>query len=285
MDKVELGMIQKLKIVKKVDFGLYLDGFDYGEILLPLKDVPASCEVDEELEVFIYLDSEDRIIATTRTPFVTIGEAVMLKAVDITTIGAFFDWGLQKDLLVPYKEQNIPARNGMSYPVTVYVDNSNRLTGSMRIDKYLKPNQEGLNENDQCDVLIYGKTDLGFKAVINKTTVGLFYNSELFKPLKIGQKTKAYISKIREDGKIDLRIDPPGIKKSEMLSDKILKAINDENGTIKLNDKSSPEDIKNRFQVSKRNFKDAIGILYKQKKIIITKAGIRLPDKNKSEES
>jgi len=272
----ELGKIETLRVVKKVDFGIYLDGDELGEILLPLKEVPTVCEEDDELEVFIYLDSEDRVIATRKKPTIAIGEAAMLKAIDITTIGAFFDWGLEKDLLVPYAEQTIPARNGNSYPVTVYLDNSGRLTGSMRIDKHIKPSGENLEENQECDILIYGKTDLGYKAVIDRKDVGLLYANEVYRELKIGEHCSAFINKIREDGKIDLRLGQAGIKRSETLAERILSALEKEETGIKLNDKSSPEEIRERFQSSKKDFKRAIGMLYKQKKIYITKLGIKL---------
>lgn len=273
----EIGKYNNLRIVKKLDFGVYLDGEDKGEILLPIKQVPPNIQIDEYIEVFIYNDSEDRIIATTKEPFATVDEFALLKTVDITNVGAFLNWGLEKDLLVPFSEQKTKFEIGRSYVVRVYLDKeTNRIVASAKLDKFLDLIPVEYTENQQVDIIIQSKTDLGYKAIINNSHWGMLYKNEVFKKLNIGDKVKAYIKKIREDNKIDLYLNKTGYNQIDSISANILKIIEENNGYITISDKTSPKIIYDTFQISKKKFKKAIGNLYKNRQIIIDHDGIRL---------
>jgi predicted RNA-binding protein (virulence factor B family) len=274
---IEIGRLNNLKVIKEVDFGIYLDGEDLGNILLPKKYVPENTKIDDIIEVFISFDSEDRILATTQLPYVMIGEFGLLRVVSLSNFGAFLDWGLLKDLLVPFSEQKIKMEMGRSYIVRVYLDElTNRIVGSSNLDKFVDKYPSDYLEGDEVDILITKKTDLGYKAIINDTHWGVLYENEIFQPLKIGQKLTGFIKKIRDDDKIDLTLQKSGYKKVEDLSDRILDLIKQNNGFIDLTDTSSPEEIYEALGVSKKTFKKAIGALYKERMISIGDAGIRL---------
>lgn len=273
---LEIGKINELKVVKEVDFGIYLDGGEYGEILMPKRYVPKDCKPEDLLKVFIYRDSEDRLIATTETPKAMVGDFALLKAASITTVGAFMDWGLPKDLLVPYREQNGKMERDKNYVVKVYLDNeSQRIVGSTKINRFLDNLPPEFKENQEVDIFIIGKTDLGYKAIINNTHTGMLYKNEVFQTIKQGQTLKAFIKKVRDDEKIDLCLEKAGFEKQDSLSERILEYLKDNEGFLELTDKSSPEKIYEVFQTSKKNFKKAVGALYKKRMIKIEDNGIR----------
>ena len=197
---IEIGKLNTLRIVKEVDFGLYLDGGEQGEILLPTRYVPEKYEIDEELEVFIYNDSEDRIIATTEKPYAMVGDIAYLEVVSVNSVGAFLDWGLMKDLLVPYREQNSKMHEGKSYVVAIYLDDeSQRIVATSKLDKLLDNIPIDYEVNQEVDVLVHCKTDLGYKVIINKLHWGMIYENQVFQEIEIGQQIKAYVQKIRDD--------------------------------------------------------------------------------------
>lgn len=275
---LEIGRINTLQVYKEVTFGLYLDGGEAGEILLPKRYIPEGTRVQDWLDVFIYLDSEDRLIATTETPKVMVDECAYLKVVSVTPVGAFLDWGLPKDLLVPFNEQDRPMITGKSYVVVVALDDAtNRIIGSSRLQDYLDEEaDEHISVGQKVDLLVCGLTDLGYKAVINSDYLGLIFSNETFRELRPGNELSGYIKTIRPDGKIDLRIDAGKETVVDTLSETILRHLTNNGGTSQLTDKSPPEAIYRSFGVSKANYKRALGRLYKQKKILITDEAISL---------
>lgn len=274
---LQIGKLNTLKIVKEVDFGLYLDGGDDGEILLPKRYVPETYKIDEDIEVFIYRDSEDRIIATTETPNAMVGDFALMEVVSVNKFGAFLDWGLQKDLLVPFREQKQDMEKGKQYVVFVYLDNeTNRIAASSKLNKYLDNILPEYEANQQVDIMVVNKSDMGYNAIINNLHWGMLYENEVFKPLERGQKLKAYIKKVRDDEKIDLYLHKAGFDKVELLTKKILETLTDEGGFLEINDKTPSPIIYEIFGESKKTFKKALGILYKKKLININENGIQL---------
>lgn len=274
---LSIGKTATLQILKEVDFGLYLDGGDLGEILIPKRYVPSGSQIDDWLDVFIYLDSEDNIIATTETPFAELGECAHLEVVDTNSYGAFLNWGLPKDLLVPFKEQRVPMRIGRSYTVYIFEDNSGRICGSSKLDHFLNERAKGeFVKNQAVDILIASRSALGFRAVINNTHLGLIHNNDMLASTNVGQALTGYIKNIRADDAIDLALQPQGPEMKQDLTQKILTDVAAGVGYSTLTDKSSPEDIFERYQVSKANYKKALGQLYKDKKIILGKDKITL---------
>jgi len=274
---VELGKLNTLTVLKKLDFGLYLDGGDGEEILLPRRYVPEGCSVGDELEVFVYLDSEDLLIATTETPKAEVGECAYLSVVEVNHIGAFLDWGLPKDLLVPFGEQQKPMQVGQSYVVYLYVDQaSERIAASTKLDKFLADTSPYYKVQQQVDLLICGRTDLGYRAVVDGGTIGLLFKSDVFKPISIGQKIKGYIKHIREDKKLDLCLQLVSREALDDLSEKILAFITAEGGQTTMTEKSPPDVIAKQFGVSKSSYKKALGKLYKKRLIVIEKTHIAL---------
>jgi len=249
---VRIGNLNRLQVVKDVDFGVYLAADDLGEILLPRRYVPRDCKINDWIEVFIYRDSEDLLIATTQSPSVMVGQCAYLKVVDVNQVGAFLDWGLPKDLFVPFSEQQYPMKPGQSYVVYVYLDeNSGRISASSKLYKFLAETSDTYSENDAVNVLICAHTDLGYKAVINNRHLGLFYKNDVHEPLKIGQQFRAYIKSVRTDLKIDLKLHLPSEVTRDALSARILEYITDQGGQSNLTDKSTPEQIYQQFGVSK----------------------------------
>lgn len=271
---IAIGNYNKLKVVKHVDFGIYLDGGELGEILMPSRYVPANTQPDDELEVFIYRDSEDRLLATTEKPFTTVGNFAYLKVMVVNTIGAFLDWGLPKDLLVPFREQKQNMERGRFYLVYVYLDvQSQRIAATAKIDKYLDKIPADYTPGQEVDLIISDQTDLGYKVIINQRHKGIIYKNEVFQKLHTGQTIKGFIKLIREDGKIDACLQKPGYKKIENLEDKIIGIIKEDGGRTIVNEKSSPEIIYNMFGVSKKVFKMALGALYKKRIIDFDEQG------------
>lgn len=272
-----VGKTETLQVVKEVDFGLYLDGDDLGEILLPAQYVPEGARVGDEIEVFLYLDSEDRIIATTERPYAEIGQCAYLRVVDTSAFGAFMDWGLTKDLLVPFGEQRKTMQVSRSYVVYIYEDKTGRICASSKLDRFLSEQAEGeFRVNQEVDLLIAGRSPLGYKAVIDGTHLGLLHNSDALVSLDIGQKMTGYIKKIRNDDAIDVTLQQHGEEMRHNLTHQILMDLESGNGTSHLTDKSSAEEIFSHYQVSKGNYKKALGQLYKQKKILLGKDKITL---------
>jgi predicted RNA-binding protein (virulence factor B family) len=274
---IEIGKLNKLRIVKEVDFGLYLDGEEFGEILLPRRYVPSKFELNEILEVFIYKDSEDRIIATTEIPYAMEGEFALLDVTSVDKYGAFLDWGLIKDLLVPFSEQQVRMELGKKYIVRVFLDEiTQRIAASARIEKFLDRIPSGFTEGQEVEILISNRTELGFKVIINNSHTGVIYNNELYQQIERGQKLKAFIKKVRVDDKIDVCLNKSGYEKIDLLTDKIVALLKENDGFLPLNDKSNSEEIYEMFHESKKTFKKAIGALYKKKKILIEETGIRM---------
>jgi len=274
---VKIGDYNTLRVVKEVDFGIYLDGGEDGEILMPTKYIPEGTKPDDEIDVFIYSDSEDRLIATTETPLAKVNEFAFLKVKAVNKFGAFLDWGILKDLLVPFREQKSDMIEGYSYIVYIYLDEkTNRLAASAKINKFLNSEMPTYEINDKVSILIESKTDIGFKAIIENEYAGLLYENEVFKNIKRGDRLKAYIKKIRDDGKIDLVLQKSGYEQIDGISELILQTLTENNGFIAVNDKSSPEMIKSLFNISKKSFKKAIGSLYKQRLIDFKDDGIAL---------
>jgi len=272
-----IGTLNTLRVMRILDFGAYLDGDNLGDILLPIKDVPENCNPEDVLEVFIYMDSEDRIIATTQNPRAMVGDIAMLEVVATSKVGAFLDWGLLKDLLVPFSEQGQTMEVGKFYLVYVYLDEkTDRLAASAKLDNFLDKTPKQYAEEQEVELIISYKSDLGQKAVVNGLHSGMLYTNEIYQDLKPGQKITGYIKKIRSDGKLDLILQKPGFETVDQFSDKLLKELENADGFLALNDKSDPEEIRIRFAVSKKVFKKAIGSLYKQKKILLENGGIRL---------
>jgi len=277
---LEIGRINTLQVTKQVTFGLYMDGGEAGEILLPKRYVPEGTIVQDWLDLFIYLDSEGRLIATTETPLVMVDECAFLKVVSVTPVGAFLDWGLPKDLLVPFNEQDKPMEVGRSYVVVVSVDDAtNRIMASSRLHDYLdEAADEDIEVGQSVELLISGQTDLGYKAVINHDYLGLIFKNEVFLDLKNGDELTGFVKNIRDDGKIDLRLNSDKKSTVDELSQKILDHLKHNNGTSQLTDKSPPEAIYRSYAVSKANYKRALSSLYKQRLILITHEVITLSD-------
>jgi predicted RNA-binding protein (virulence factor B family) len=276
---VETGKLNKLRVIKKVDFGIYLEGEEAGEILLPLRYVPENCEVDDIIEVFIYFDSEDRIIATTEKPYAMVGQFALLKVISVNSVGAFIDWGLPKDLLVPFREQKQEMEEGKSYVVFIYLDKSKRIAASSKLDKFFDTLPISFQEGQEVELLICYQTDLGYKAIINGCYGGVLYKNEVFQVLEKGQKIKGFIKKVRDDKKIDLCLHKPGYKKVDDLLEKIIDTLKKRDGFIPVGDKSSTKIIYELFGVSKRTYKKAIGVLFKKRLITFENNGIKLKEK------
>lgn len=275
---IKIGQINKLEVTKIVDFGVFLDGDDYGSILLPSRFVPEGTEVGEALDVFIYLDSENEVVASTETPKAQVGQFGLMNVIGTNSIGAFVDWGIaKKDLLVPFSEQRGRLNEGQSILVYVYIDKaSSRIVGTTRFNKWLDKTPANYEKGQQVDIIIAERTDLGYKAVVNGEHWGLIFHSDVFGKLFIGKQLKAFISDMREDGKISLSLQRPGVARMDDLSEKVLATLEKKDGFLPLSDKSSPEDIFAEFRTSKGTFKKTIGGLYKAGKITITKEGINL---------
>ncbi len=275
-----IGRYNSLQVTKYTDFGLYLDGGADGEILLPRRYIPKGeeLEVGDWLNVFVYLDSEDRLIATTQKPKVQVGGFASLKVAEINRVGLFLDWGLPKDLLLPHSEEKRPLQVGDYCVVYVYLDQrTRRITATARLDRYLDKTPARYAPGQEVDLLVVEQTDMGFKAIMNNEHWGLIHNNEVFKFLRGGMRERGFIREVRADGKISLSLQPVGREAASSLSEQILAKLREAGGQLPLSDKSSPEQISSLFGVSKGNFKKAIGGLYKQGQIVIEADGIRLP--------
>lgn len=272
-----IGERASLQILHEKSFGLFLDGGELGEILLPRREMPTEWAIGNFLNVFLYLDSEDRQVATLKTPRVMPGQFARLRCVAVTGVGAFLDWGLPKDLLVPFREQKIRMDIGKHYIVYVLIDeHTGRLIATTRIARHMDRTPPDFTLEQEVDLIIFGKTDLGYKAIINGTHSGLIFANEVFQDLQPGEALKGYITALRPDGKINLSLHPAGRAKVDGLEGQILAELTARGGFWSLGDHSSAEEIHSELGVSKRTFKQATGALFRKQKISIQKNGIRL---------
>jgi hypothetical protein len=273
----ELGRYNNLTIIRRVDIGLYVDGDELGQILLPRKYVTESMQPGEQLELFVYNDSEDRIVATTLKPALQVGECAYLRVVGTSRYGAFMDWGLPKDLLVPFGEQQKPMQKGYSYMVYAFVDEATqRIAGSTRLEQHLSLQASHYRAGQAVNLQIYGNSDLGFKAVVDGQYLGQLYANETFQHLHFGESLPGFIKRMRSDGRIDLTLSQPSQEQRDLLSDAIIEHLRQHDGVTRLTDKSAPDDIYRTFGVSKANYKKALGRLYKRQQILIEKHQITL---------
>lgn len=275
---IQLGKVNRLQIVKFVDFGLYLDGGEGVEILLPRRYVTDEMKEGDEIDVFVYADSEDRLVATTETPKAMVGEFAFLQVAAVNNVGAFMDWGLMKDLLVPFREQKVRMEKGRYYVVYIYVDdNSKRIVASAKLDKFLDNKIPQYEPNDEVEIIVTKKTDLGYKVIVDNLFWGMIYHNEIFKDINIGEVHKAYVKNIRDDQKIDVILTSnKGKDRVDTVADEILDFLKVNNGFMKFNDSSSPEEIKKQFKCSKKDFKKSIGLLFKKGIVTITDDGVKL---------
>lgn len=273
---IQIGQFNQLRVLKEVSFGVYLDGDNWGEILLPNKVVPQGTKVGDLLEVFIYFDSEDKIIATTLRPRAKVGSCAFMKVIDVNRVGAFLDWGLDKDLLVPVPEQQRPMEKDKSYLICVKLDNKGRIIASSKLDHFLDKSPVLFKSGDEVSLLVADRTELGVKVVINDSHWGLIHSGDLFQSLVYGKRIPGFIKTIREDGKIDVVLRQVGQDSIQDLAKRILVALQKNGGFLPLHDKSSAQDIQRAFGESKKSFKSAIGQLYKRREIIIEPDGIRV---------
>jgi predicted RNA-binding protein (virulence factor B family) len=272
---IQAGQYNRLKVQRFKDAGAFLEDGKEG-LLLPKRFVPAGTNIDDELTVFVYHDSEDRLIATTQHPFAVVGEIALLKVVGLSPHGAFLDWGLMKDLFVPRSKQISPMRLGGEYLVQVYIDEqTGRIAATEYIEQLLNNEELTVKELDEVDLIIYRETELGYAVIINNKHLGLLYSNEVYQNISIGDKLKGFIKTIRTDNKIDVALGKPGYQRVEDEAEKILRLLAQQNGYLPYHDKSSPEDIYNVFGMSKKTFKMTLGKLYKEKKIELTKTGIK----------
>lgn len=295
---IRLGDYNTLKVVKfavrdnphayggKETFGVFLDGGREGDILMPQKYVPEGTKVGDSIKCFVYLDQNERPVATTETPLAKVGDFAFLECTWVNEYGAFLDWGLMKDLFCPFREQKKKMEMGDSYIVYIHIDEeSYRIVATAKIDKYLSPArltsnnaEEGLAVGTPVSLLVWQKTDLGFKVIVDNKYQGLIYRNQIFRHVQTGDRLDGYIEKVRPDGKLDISLQPTGRKQTIDFAETLIQWLEDHDGFAPFGDKSAPDDIKRTFQVSKKVFKKAVGDLYKRHIITITDDGIQLAD-------
>jgi predicted RNA-binding protein (virulence factor B family) len=275
-----LGKRNTLAIMRAAGPGLYLDGGELGEILLPGRYIPPDVKPKDKLDVFVYRDSEDRLVATTEVPHATVGEFACLNVVSVNMhVGAFLDWGLSKDLLLPFREQVKPVRVGQRVVVFVHLDpKSQRIVASARLKRHLSTERPLFRNGQRVNLLIAGATPLGYQAIVENTHSGLLYRDRTTTPLQMGQRIEAFVRNLRPDGQIDLSMDVSGYKRVAPLTDQIIEALKAKGGRLAFDDDSSPDAIRKQFGVSKKAFKQALGKLYKVRRIQFTNPGIELLD-------
>lgn len=274
---MEIGRFNRLKVLKTVDFGVYLNGKELGEILLPKRYIKSPLNEGDEIDAFIYTDSEDRLVATTEKPLAQEGDFAALHVVALTKVGAFMDWGLPKDLFIPFAEQQTEMEEGETHVVYITIDpSSNRLYGSSRLDNFTYKADETCENGQRVQALVVKSTELGFKCIVNNMYLGMLFANEVFQPLKTGDRLECYIKTVREDGKLDLLLQPQGYTRIDPIADNLLKKLKKQNGFLSLHDKSAPEEIYALLGISKKAFKQAVGQLYREKYITLEDKGIRL---------
>ena len=274
---IALGKYNNLEILRDTTVGLFLGDDEGNDVLLPNKYVPEEFEIGDYLDVFCYLDHEERIVATTLVPFVTVDQFQLLQVAEVNEYGAFMDWGLEKHLLVPFREQRNKMQEGQWYVVYCYLDEkTDRLVASNKLDKFLSNENLTVQALDEVDLIVTRLTDLGWEVIINHKHKGLVYSNEIFKKVAVGDKLKGYIKNIRPDNKIDVSLQPIGYQSLEPAANLIYEKLVANGGVLNLHDKSDPEDIKRIMQMSKKTFKKGIGALYKERKIEIKPDSIKL---------
>lgn len=277
MSHIQLGKYNQLEVVKEVDFGMYLNGDEDGEILLPKRYVPEGCKPGDVLNVFIYLDMDERLVATTLEPYVQVGEFACLEVAWVNQFGAFLDWGLMKDLFVPFREQKAKMQKGGRYVVHVHLDDeSYRIVASAKVERFLSKEQPPYLPGEEVHVLVWQQTELGYKVIVDNRFSGMLYHNEIFQPLEVGMQMNAFVKHVREDGKIDLVLQKGGAKRVEDFSEVLLRFIKDNGGYTPINDKTDAEIIYHTFGVSKKTFKKAVGDLYKKRVVTLEDDGIHL---------
>ncbi len=274
---MQIGHTYKLQVTARQQETLLLDGGDLGQLPLALKESSAS-QPGDMLDVFLFTDTQGKPLATTAVPFAQCGQCATLKVMDITNAGAFLDWGLAKNLLLPFAEQRRPVEVGRHESVLVYKDNSGRLAASSRLDHHIAETATDFKPWQAVSMLVYQRTDLGLKAVVDNRALGLLYKDEIFKQVRVGETHSGFIKRLRHDGRIDLALQPQSKQLQPDLTEYIMQYLNDNDGVCSLSDKSSPEAIQSMFQVSKKNFKKALSTLYKQRRIVIEADQITLAD-------
>ncbi|WP_291964871.1 S1 RNA-binding domain-containing protein [Maribacter sp.] len=276
---IELGRINNLEILRDTSVGLFLGDEDGNDVLLPNKYVPTAYEIGEKIKVFCYLDYDERPVATTLEPDIMLGEFRLLQVAEVNEFGAFMQWGLEKHLLVPFREQRVKMKEGQWYVVHCYLDDrSGRLVASNKLDKFLNNDTIDLKEWEKVDLVVTRQTDLGWEVIVNEKHKGLVYFNEVFKPINIGDVIPGCIKTIRKDNKLDISLQPLGAKVLEPAAKKIYEVLVDSGGFLGLHDKSAPEEIRDVFQMSKKTFKKGLGTLYRERKIKIESDGITLLD-------
>lgn len=271
---IELGRLNTLTVMRIVEFGVYLEGGDKGGILLPQKEVPEECQIGDRLRVFVYLDSDDMPVATMKKPRAQVGEFASLVVADTNQVGAFLDWGLPKQLFLPFAQQAKPVEPGQRCIVYLYIDNSGRIAASAKLEKFLDKTPCDYPSGQAVELLFWRRTDLGYLAIVDHRYLGMLHNQDLFREIRSGMIVHGYIKQAREDGKIDVMLEKPGYAKVDPLAQQILQYLELKGGQCQLNDKSSPEEIRELFAVSKKAFKMALGNLMKQGLIRQSEQGI-----------
>ena len=274
---MKLGDYNKLTVVRRADFGLYLDGGREGEILMPAKYVPEGTQIGDQVDVFLYLDQEERLIATTEKPLARVGDFAYLECAWVNKYGAFLKWGLLKDLFCPFREQKQRMQVGRRYIVYIHIDSqSYRIVATAKIDRYLNPNPAPFNNGQEVSLLVWQKTELGFKVIADNQYPGLIYDTQIYQSIHTGDRLRGYVSQVRDDGKLDISLQPTGRQMTEDFAETLLNYLHDHAGHCPYGDKSDAEEIKTTFRVSKKTFKKAIGDLYRRRLITITDHSITL---------
>ncbi|MFY0714239.1 GntR family transcriptional regulator [Seonamhaeicola sp. NFXS20] len=274
---IELGQINTLEILRETDHGIYLVDEENNEVLLPNRYVPATFKIWDKIDVFIYLDNEERLVATTDEPYIKLGDFALLRCSQVTDYGAFLDWGLVKELFCPFKEQAFKMKPGGWYLVHCYLDEkTERLVASSKTNRFLSNKELTVNQFDEVDLIVSHPSDIGWNVIVNKTHTGLIYKDNIFTDISVGDKLKGIVKKIRPGNKLDIALGQIGYRNIEPNAKRILEALQDDGGFLSLTDKSDPELIKDTLQMSKKSFKKAVGTLYKQKRIQIKPDGIYL---------
>lgn len=277
---MKLGEINTLEILRETDHGIYLIDESDNEVLLPNRYVPAEFKIWDKIDVFIYLDNEERLVASTDIPYIKKGEFALLRCNQVTDFGAFLDWGLVKELFCPFKEQAFKMKPGGWYLVHCYLDEkTERLVASSKTNRFLDNKELSLQEFDEVDLIASHPSDIGWNVIVNKKHAGLIFKDNIFKDISVGDRLKGIVKKIRPGNKLDISLEKIGFRNIEPNAQKILKELEDNSGFVSLTDKSHPDDIKNQLEMSKKSFKKAIGNLYKQRLIDIKPEGIFLIEK------
>ena len=275
--KLLLGDYNTLRIARRSDIGLYLDGDQAGEILLPNRYVTQDMQIDDEIRVFLYLDQEERLVATTEQPLAKVGDFACLECVWVNQYGAFLDWGLMKNLFCPFREQRQRMETGRRYIVHVHIDqDSYRIMASAKVSKFLSTDHPPYQPGDEANILVWQPTDMGYKVIVDNRYYGLIFRNQVFQPIHTGDRLKAYISNVREDGKLDIALQHTGRQHTQDFAEELLAYLHDHNGICSLGDKSDADDIRDTFHVSKKTFKRAVGDLYKRHLVMAGDYEVRL---------